>query len=32
MWVRNVRRVRLKFVLIMHKLRTGGIVGKIGNV
>ena len=32
MLVRNVRKVRLKFVLVMHKLRTAGNVGKIGNV
>ena len=32
MLVRNVRRVRWKFVLVMHKLRTAGIVVKIGNV
>ena len=30
--VRNVRRVRFTFVLVMHKLRTAGNVGKKGNV
>ena len=30
MLVRDVRRVRLHFVFVMHKLRTAGNVGKKG--
>ena len=30
MLVRKVRRVRLDFVFVMHKLRTAGNVGKKG--
>jgi hypothetical protein len=30
MLVRDVRRVRLHFVFVMHKLRTAGNVGKEG--
>ena len=30
MLVRTVRRVRLNFVFVMHRLRTAGNVGKKG--
>ena len=30
MLVRKVRRVRLNFVFVMHRLRTAGNVGKKG--
>ena len=30
MLVRDVRRVRLHFVFVMHRLRTAGNVGKKG--
>ena len=32
MLVRTVRRVRLNFVLVMHRLRTAGNVDKKGNI